>query len=359
MKKIALIFPKDSEALFNKKSSATFGGANVQMYQIGKELSNYKEITTYSLINNYSHISFDDTESFNLIKTFMETDNVIKKILVYHRKLKEIRPDILIQRGLTLFSCLLAIYCKVKKIKFVFMFAHDREVNGRYQRTNKKCILFKLLLVFSHLLVCQSQHQLNQINRKYLQKSSLILSGYEIEEIDNTEMNSILWVGRLEEWKRPDLFLELARLNRGIDFIMIAPKSPGYENVYNEIIKKAHHIPNLEHIDFVHYNKINEYFKKASIFVNTSVQEGFPNTFIQACKNKTPIISLNVNPDHFLDRHSCGFFCGDDFDLMNNNLDRITKDKKTIEFMGENGYKYALENHDIKKNVKKLIESIN
>ena len=31
-KKIAIIFPKDSSAIFDKKSTETFGGATVQMF---------------------------------------------------------------------------------------------------------------------------------------------------------------------------------------------------------------------------------------------------------------------------------------------------------------------------------------
>ena len=107
--KIVTIFPKDSEALFNRSSRRTFGGADVQMYLITKELKKIKEVSIYSFIVRYPTIDFKDSGEFNLIKTFNETDSLLKKFIIYHKKIKKIRPDIIIQRGLTLFSCLLAL----------------------------------------------------------------------------------------------------------------------------------------------------------------------------------------------------------------------------------------------------------
>ncbi len=146
MNRIAIIFPKDSEALFNKNSKRTFGGASVQLYLIAKYLKKYSDNVVYSLIPDYQSIDFDEEKYFTLVKTFKENDSLIKKVLCYHKIIKTIRPNIIIQRGLTFFSCLLSLYCKIFNIKFIFMFAHDIETHGRYQNSRKKCFLFPLLL---------------------------------------------------------------------------------------------------------------------------------------------------------------------------------------------------------------------
>ena len=357
-KKIALIFPKDSEAIFNIKSQDTFGGATVQIYLLARELNNHKEISVYSLINDYSNINFPEIDRFNLIKTFRKNDNLVKKIITFHNSIKQIKPDIIIQRGLTSFSCMLAVYCRINRIKYIFMFAHDNEIDGRYQRTNKRCLLYNLLLKYSSFMIFQSQYKLNRINKKYFHKSRIIYSGYEIGDISITKRENILWVSRLEEWKRPETFLKLAEVNPEKNFFMIAPESPGNKDLFNYIIDKIKYIENLQYLKFVQFHEIDKYFQKAKIFVNTSIQEGFPNTFIQACKNGTPIISLNVNPDNFLGRYSCGFYCEDDFDLMNENLNRILNDDKLYDSISLNAYNYALKNHDIKKNARRLLEII-
>ena len=58
--RVITIFPKDSEAIFNKNSTRTFGGATVQMYLISKELGCRDDIECYSFITNYKQIDFED-----------------------------------------------------------------------------------------------------------------------------------------------------------------------------------------------------------------------------------------------------------------------------------------------------------
>ena len=48
-KRIAIIFPKDSSAIFDKKSMETFGGATVQMFLFAKEFNNYLDLDVSSM----------------------------------------------------------------------------------------------------------------------------------------------------------------------------------------------------------------------------------------------------------------------------------------------------------------------
>jgi glycosyltransferase involved in cell wall biosynthesis len=67
--------------------------------------------------------------------------------------------------------------------------------------------------------------------------------------------------------------------------------------LYDEIATATQKVSNLIFHGFVPYHKVNEYFSRASLFVNTSSIEGFPNTFIQAWMHYTPVVGLNVDPD--------------------------------------------------------------
>ena len=96
---------------------------------------------------------------------------------------------------------------------------------------------------------------------------------------------------------------------------MIALPLKSHKDYAEKIYTTASKIKNIKIIDFVDFHKIDEYFKKARVFVNSSIEEGFPNTFIQACKNKTPIVSLDVNPDNFIDNHEVGVFCNGILDV--------------------------------------------
>ena len=139
---------------------------------------------------------------------------------------------------------------------------------------------------------------------------------------------------------------------------MIAPSATGQLEYFKEIKSKALKINNLYFIDFVPFNKINRYFNKAKIFVNTSIEEGFPTTFIQAAKSKIPILSLSLNPDNIFNKYKIGFCCGGYFEKLKSNLDELLMDNKLHSQMSENAYVYAREYHDIKINASKFLNLI-
>jgi len=351
---VALVFPRDSEAIFNKNSTQTFGGATVQLYSIAKQLNRYKNIKTFSIIANYKTIDFEESEAFNLVKTFDLRDSLIKKIYNFHKKIKIIRPDYIIQRGLSKFTCLLAIYCKAVGIKLVYMLASDVESSGRYQRSGRRSFLFKWLVRFSYLIISQNKFQKEQLLKKYKKNSEVLYSGFEIYPAPSTKTNLVLWVGRCDVMKRPNILIELARKNPDYSFIMICPagKDRGF---YKKILQMANSAKNLEFINFLPFNQTDAYFSRAKILVNTSDYEGFPQTFIQAAKNATPIVSLNVDPEHFITHHNCGFVTNGNLDQLNKNIQQILTDKNLFETLSKNAYEYAKKNHDINENIKKLL----
>lgn len=355
--KIFVIFPKDSEALFNKKSNRTFGGASVQMYNIVKELSKYKEIKTFSIISAYNNINFDDHYNFDLVKIYNENDNGISKSFKFIKYAKKLKPDIVIQRGLTLQSCLLALVCWLLKIKFIFMFAHDVEVNGLRQADQSKVLLFFLLRKFAHIIITQNKYQKETLLKKYRCDSVIIYNGFEIKNDiqKQNKRNYILWVARCDNWKQPELFIELAIKNQHLQFCMICPKSND-EKYYGIIKNKALQVKNLHFIEFVPYNEIDVYFKNAFLFINTSLYEGFPQTFIQATMNAVPIVSFHVNPEDFLNVYECGYGCNGNFEVLTNKINELWKDNQKYKTLSDNAYTYAYNNHNIAINVKKLIQ---
>ena len=128
---------------------------------------------------------------------------------------------------------------------------------------------------------------------------------------------------------------------------MIGGKTIGEPQLYEKVFSFSQEIPNLDFRGFIPYHKVNQYFGRASLFVNTSSIEGFPNTFIQASKNGIPIISLKVNPDNFLNLYKCGFSCNDDFNKMVEYLEKLIINQDTYSEYSQNCFDYAKKNHDI------------
>ena len=362
LKKIVVFFPKDSESVFNENSTRTFGGATIQMFLFAQELAKYSaDIHTTSIIPAYNEIKFNESENFNLVMAYHESDNIIQKMIKNISVLSSLKPDVIIQHGLTLPSVFLSIYCYIKKIKYVFMFAHDVEARGRYQKNNKRCWFFSQLLKYTPLMIVQNEYQLTTLNNTYKRFSSkffLLYNGFPFKEKRTAPKRSLLWVARCEKWKRPELFIELAKRNRDRDFVMICPSTN--DTVYYEQLKKeASRIANLEFIEFVPFDKIDAYFRNAGLLINTSEHEGYPQVFIQAAMNSVPIISLKVDPDTVISRYECGMVCGDDFEKLHTGINRVLSDNGLYKNLSDNIYNFYQDKHSIEKNVVKLLEKVN
>jgi glycosyltransferase involved in cell wall biosynthesis len=154
----------------------------------------------------------------------------------------------------------------------------------------------------------------------------------------------VLWVGRLEPWKNPEQFINLAREYPDRRFVMIAPSFHRHEEYGKRIHETAKLVPNLTLYDFIPYQTIDSYFKNASFYISTSEKEGFPNTFVQAAMFGIPVISLNVNPDDVLTEYGFGVFCENSFEKL---VVSLKMDDAQYSKLSENAYRYACDRHDI------------
>jgi glycosyltransferase involved in cell wall biosynthesis len=154
--------------------------------------------------------------------------------------------------------------------------------------------------------------------------------------------------------KRPELFIELARRLPDEQFIIIMP---GSNKVSSNAYDECRNLLNIRFIDYVPFWDMQKYFEEAKLFVNTSEFEGFPNTFIQSCLAKTPILSFRVDPDKFLTKNRIGFCCNDSIDAAEAFIRELDGEK--IAYYGENGFSYVSDNHDLEKAAAKYEELFN
>jgi len=359
--KIAIIFPKDSEAIVNRQSNRTFGGATIQLYLIARELFSYNQIKTFSFIPAYKDISFPDIDRFHFVKTFNEKANIIRKIWIFHRRLKEVSPDVIIQRGLTLISCFLAVYCRIYNIKYVFMFAHDIESSGIYQRSRKKCYFFPMLLRFSHILVTQNEYEYNILSSRRIRNLEILKKGIDFELIEKSSEKKYdcAWIARCEKWKKPDVFLDLVRDCPDLRFLMICSEVDSDREFYRDIKYRASDIKNLEFLEFVEYKKIYKYLSLSRIFCITSEMEGdWPMTVLEAAASGMPILSLHLNYGNIFETFDGGYFCEGDYPVMLSSLRKLIEDEGLYRKKSSGAIGYMHENHSIQLNVRQLLEYI-
>lgn len=358
--KIAIFFSRHSEALFNKDSNRTYGGGEIQMYNIAKEFGTRESIKTFALIQNYGDINFDEKEKFNLITTFDENDNILVKFFKSIRAISKIKPDVLIQRGVTPYSYFLAKYCKFKGIKFVLMFGFDNEAKGLYQTSGKKCRTFKGLINNSNKIIVQNDIQKD--NLKYNKNNVYILKkGLDFSKLPKMKKKRYdgIWVGKSQFVKRVDIFLRLVEENPESKFLLILTKALSEEKLFLSTKKKAKVLKNLDYLENVDNKKVYESLAESKLLVFTSEKEGdWPMIVLEATSLGLPVLAYSLNYDYLIDDYKGGVFCQKDFSLFNDNFKELLKNENKYLEMSKNAKKYAKDYHDLQKNVDKFLEII-
>jgi len=345
--------------LFEPKDKRTFGGAEVQLALLGKALAGFPDFEISFVV---ADVGQDSVETYGKIKLHkgikMEKYLSIFRRLAHPKPLalaylmRKINPDIFIQRSASAGTGLICFMAHLLKKKFVYMTAHEIDCNGEFEARNRglRGKSFQYGIRHADAVITQSAEHRRMIRAHHGRKSVVMPSLYDIapeKEIDVIEKDGILWVGRVEDWKQPEVFIELASHFPKEKFVMVAPASNNQPAYYEKVKRWLESAPNVEHIPYVPFSEIDGYFRRARAYILTSRYEGFPNTFVQAAKNKTPILSLCVNPDGMLEKYQCGLFARNDTNLLRIELDRLLTDETLRLKLGENAYRYAKEKHDI------------
>lgn len=214
-------------------------------------------------------------------------------------------------------------------------------------------MLYKLGLYTADAIVVQNEN--DQINlRKYFNyEGRVIRSMTEIKKGNiGGKRDSILWVGRAAPVKDPLAYLLLAESLPDIKFVMIMTRSSNEKGLFEMVKNKAKKVKNLKLIDFVPRQELASFYEKARALINTSVSEGFPNTFMEAGLAGTPIGSLNVNPDGIITRHDLGKWSYGNLDILAIWIEQIIRSKKLWYKYSKNCSNYIENYHDLSKNGK-------
>lgn len=305
-----------SYPLFANKSSDYFGGAEVQISLLAKELAKDKHLDVNVINGNYDQPTIIKQGRLRLFKT---------RLFDFFRILKLVDADIYVERTINPKIILVYLFCRIFHKKFIYMVAHDWDLNHQ-------------IIKLADLIIVQHLQQQKSLKFHSLVMPSLI-------KIDKTKKSFrrkyILWVGRADEWKRPKEYINLAQRFSKEEFVMICRLGKN-KKLFQAVKKLAESLSNLIFLTSVPYEEISDYFSQAKILVNTSAAEGFPNTFLQAGVTKTPVLSFKINPDNYINKYCCGRVGKQWFKSLLANPQELKK-------MGQAHYQYVKIHHNLKK----------
>lgn len=336
--------------LLSGTNEALIGGAELQQVLLAKELVKANADVSFIVLDHHQK-SPEIINDIRIIKSYpVDTPSGIRFLKLYSlwKALDQANADIyFLMWGL---AGITSFYSFFKNKKFIYTVASDSAIERKLANPKfYNYYLNKLDIKRADVVIAQTIRQQEVLMRKFRRESIVIKCMHILPDYkpQKNAPSTILWVSTIRRIKQPELFLKLAKELPAYRFQMVGPhalESPEYSE---EIQRLASEIPNLEFIGFVPYPEINLYFDRASIFVNTSSFEGFPNTFVQAWARYTPVISLNVDPDGIICKYRLGFH-SKRFEQMVEDVKLLLNDERLREEMGMDGRRYVEREHDVK-----------
>jgi glycosyltransferase involved in cell wall biosynthesis len=346
--------------LFDSDLKASIGGAEVQLYLLIRALEVIRpDIKISVLVADYGQSAVVPvSKSIRMVKSINFKQSMFVQLVQFASAFLSTPRKTVLQRAMSPFTPLIWLWTKLSGGRFVYMIAHDTEVDGTHAFYSNRLVKWacESMLRSTDIVIAQNMYQRVACQRRFGRDFPLIRNGHRITEYsENVGRNVVLWVGRNDAQKQPWIFLELICSMPDTHFVMVCNRAGDLETAdYADIKSRASRLPNCEFFESIAFEKIESLYSRARILVNTSTGEGFPNTFIQAALHSAPIVSLRADPDGVLSSFDMGRCTNGSTEMLRDEVCRYMTDDELCKKHGRNAYLYASKHHDITKQADEL-----
>ena len=314
----------NAAALYYPQAESFIGGAEVDSYMIAQmchELGHQVEVVI--TISDRAKGTWEH-EGILLHNSTVGNSSGFTWIRKLWQLIRSLDRKIWFTKIISPVSALLGLYCMLFRRILIYKAANERDLLlalGKGEYSFKQRVYFHLTRMGTKVYIAQNDNQL-QAAARWFDKP-----GRKLLKIPNThrpvavtirpleEREYILWVGHLKAFKGPEVVMQLAKAIPEQRFVMIAASkdTPEAGQYRTEIAP----IPNIELIENVAFSDMSSYFSRALVLVNSSISEGFPNTFLQAFQTLTPLATTGIDPDGMIVRAGLGKVAADVEELAN------------------------------------------
>jgi glycosyltransferase involved in cell wall biosynthesis len=352
---------------------ALTGGAEYQMACLVEALV---KLERYEIFYLAHHVAADFRPAgYRIVQIGTPGDSPrwghITHALPLSRALRDIKPQVIYQRVGGGYTAIAGHYARRHGACLIWHVAHDADVTphetlaGRnpVRRYLERRSLEYGLKRARHIVV-QTERQAHLLKENYARTADAVIANFHPppgEVIDKSGPLKVVWIANLKPWKKPDAFVRLARAladRQEVRFIMVGAAAPGsgrgrWDEALMRDIKSA---GNIDYLGARSQGDVNELLARAHLFVNTSLHEGFPNTFIQAWMREVPVVSLHVNPDGVFDREEIGIYAGTEAALARAARVLLTQPATRARY-AQRAREYATGQHSL-RNIEPLVNLI-
>ena len=278
------------------------GGAEVQQCVIARLLAaNGYRVSMISF--DYGQPSPATVDGVTVYKSFRPDAGVPvlrflhPRLSTMWRVLREVDADIYYQRSATMWTGVVAGFCRRHGKRSIYAGASDRDFEvGKEQIAHARDRwIFRRGLAQVDRIVAQNPFQIESCRRNHGREAVLIPSCYQLPADRKAERgDGVLWVGTIHRYKRPHWLLDMAERLPHRRFVLVGGPSvdaekcwPGY---FDEMRRRAASLPNVEFTGFLPLAAVEKQFDRARVLVLTSEYEGMPNVFLQAWARGIPTL---------------------------------------------------------------------
>lgn len=259
-----------------------------------------------------------------------------------YKALRRLKPEVIYQRVGCGYTGICGLYSNRHSVPFIWHVAHDSDVkrvgDSSPGRNVIRNVIEKRSLEFglrhASYIVVQKQEQAALLELNYGRTAAALIPNFQpapVELIDKSGPLTVVWVANIKPWKRPEIFVRLAEAlqdMKDVRFVMIGEIQAGARerDWLNALMQTIEATPNLEYVGHLPQAEVNSLLGLSHVFVNTSQEEGFPNTFIQAWMRETVVASVSIDPDGVLERERVGVLAGTESRLCESVRNLLTDD---------------------------------
>lgn len=219
---------------------------------------------------------------------------------------------------------------------------------SRLSRTGRNWRLFRLGVRLADEVVVQTDEQVRLCKAQSLRVPVLIRSIAEPAPQREDEPQAFLWIGRIVESKRAEVFVELARSLPKARFWMVAVPATDradHAELMAALEGRAAGVSNLELLPPRPRTGLMALVNRSVAMVSTSDFEGMPNTFLEGWARGVPAVAFAHDPDGVIERYRLGCFAGGSLERLVTLASSLWEERRDQAELAERCREYVLDYH--------------
>lgn len=303
--------------LYVPGSAKQSGGAETQMRELARTLTGLGMRVAH-VVFDYEGLPERSEEGIDLVT--QPPDEYKRNLVPYSRSivkaLARADADVYVQRTAGFETGVAASFTRARGRSLVFSASSDTDLRAKPPLPTPLSLLaYRFGRRAARTLVAQTDDQMRIAREELGREPRLIRSLCVPVPPARVEPEAFLWIGGLIDYKDPMAYVALAERLPEAHFWMIGTdRGEDWRHLSDEVRAAAERLPNLELLPPRSREEVLEVYPRAVAVANTSIFEGFPNTFMEGWARGVPALSLRVDPDGMISRHGIGTAAGGSFD---------------------------------------------